>query len=630
MKKIAMLTDGWKRMVTYSWVDGIIKRINEGDEDICIYQYNCYGNWRKDKKYNQGEYNIFRLPDLNQFDGVVLDCNFMVDKEWLKEITVMLQAVKVPVISLGYAVDGCYYVGIDNTAPVKEMMSHLHRVHGCTRFMFAGGPKENYENYSRMKAFRDYLAENGLWTEKQQIWYGDYEFATGVQYMNRLEKEGQPFPEAIVCANDNIAAGVCTRATELGYRVPQDFIVTGFDNMEKAAYFYPQITTISNDREKIAAATIDMFLDLWSGKKIETFHFVPTRCALGESCGCSNNGTVDYRKHINTQIIAGVRELCEDEQRVIMEGHMADCVDFYGIFHEMAEYVTNQDCDGFYAVIDRRLLEGEAEKCFATKGYPGEELIVAYAAEQHEEKNFSSVQELNAYLEESEKTGSAYMFTPLHFRQYTVGYTIMRNARFLFYSPYFYDIQSVCMRAMEAMFKQIQLEKINRRLEEVYNRDPMTGLYNRMAYTEMIGPAYQEYLKQGVSCCLAFFDVNYFKEINDTMGHEFGDRLLKRIADILINLQPEGGYSYRFGGDEFVVFFSNASEEKAETYRQEFLAAVKEFGVSVSVGLMITNPKEEKTLDEYLAQADIKMYEMKKAEKENKKYELPTDKFAIV
>lgn len=623
MRKIAMLTDGWKRMVTYAWVDGIIKRIREIGEDICIYQYNCYGNWRKDKKYNQGEYNIFRLPDLNQFDGVVLDCNFMTDKDWLKEITVMLQNVKVPVISIGYAVDGCYYVGIDNTAPIKELMSHLHRVHRCTRFMFAGGPKGNYENYSRMKAFRDYLIENGLWTESQQIWFGDYEFTTGVQYMNRLEKEGQPFPEAIVCANDNIAAGICTRAAELGYQVPGDFIVTGFDNMEKAAYFYPQITTITNDREKIAAATVDMFLDLWSGKKIEMFHFVPTRCVLGESCGCNNNGTVDYRKHIKMQIVAGTREFAEDEQRVIMEDHMADCTDFHGIFHEMAEYVINQDCDGFYAVIDRKLLEGEDEKSFVTQGYPSEGFVVAYASEQQEEKSFSSVKELSTYLEESEKAGSAYMFTPLHFRQYTVGYTIVKNARFLYYNPYFYDIQSMCMRAMEALFKQIQLEKINRRLEEVYNRDPMTGLYNRMAYTEMIGPAYQKYYNEGVSCCLAFFDVNYFKEINDSMGHEFGDTILKRIAETLLELQPEEGYSYRFGGDEFVVFFPYATEERMEEYRERFLANMERHRISVSVGMVLTNPEESLSLDEYLAQADIKMYEMKKAEKKSKKIDFP-------
>lgn len=615
MKKIAMLTDGWKRMVTYAWVDGLTKRINEIEEEICVFQYNCYGNWLKDKKYNQGEYNIFRLPDLNQFDGIVLDCNFMNDKERMQEFISIIQKVKVPVISFGYAIDGCYYVGIDNVSPMKEMMRHLHSVHGCTRFLYAGGPKGNYENFSRMKAFKDYLAENGLMKQEQPIWFADYEYASGIKYMDRLEAEGKPFPDAIVCANDNIAAGICTRAEELGYQVPGDFIVTGFDNMEKAAYFHPQITTIGNDREKIAKAAVDMFCDLWSGKKIETFHFVPTRCFPAESCGCKNNGMIDYRKYIKNQIVAGTKEQAEDERRVIMESRMAECVDFYGIFQEMAEYVLGQECEGFYAVMDERLLDGVPESSFSVQGYHSEEFSVVYAREGMKELQFRSVTELDNYLNEAE-SGDAYMFTPLHFRQYTVGYTIVKNAKFLESSPYFYDIQSVCMRAMETMFKQIQLETINRRLEEVYNRDPMTGLYNRMAYTEMIGPAYQRYLEQQVICCLAFFDVNYFKEINDTMGHEFGDTLLKSISKVLIKLQPEGGYSYRFGGDEFVVFFPYATEEKVNNYREAVLAEVTQLGISVSVGVIMTNPKEEKGLDEYLALADVKMYEMKKRERE--------------
>lgn len=68
MKKIALISDGWRRMITYAWVDGIIRRIRELDEDIALYQYNCYGNWSKDALHNTGEYNIYNLPDLSAFD----------------------------------------------------------------------------------------------------------------------------------------------------------------------------------------------------------------------------------------------------------------------------------------------------------------------------------------------------------------------------------------------------------------------------------------------------------------------------------------------------------------------------------------------------------------------------------
>ena len=97
------------------------------------------------------------------------------------------------------------------------------------------------------------------------------------------------------------------------------------------------------------------------------------------------------------------------------------------------------------------------------------------------------------------------------------------------------------------------------------------------------------------------------------MGHEFGDTILKCIAKILTDLQPEQGYSYRFGGDEFVVFFPYATEEKADAYCKAVLEEVERSGISVSVGRVVTNPEADVTLDDYLAQADVLMYEMKNA-----------------
>ncbi len=73
---------------------------------------------------------------------------------------------------------------------------------------------------------------------------GDYDYETGVNYMREYVHSGSKLPDVFVCANDNIAAGICAEAEQWGYRVPDDFLVTGFDNLDKAAYFRPQITTV--------------------------------------------------------------------------------------------------------------------------------------------------------------------------------------------------------------------------------------------------------------------------------------------------------------------------------------------------------------------------------------------------
>ena len=106
MKKIALISDGWRRLITYEWVNGIMKRIRELNLDAVLYQYNSYGNWSKDAMYNVGEYNIYNLPDLSSFDGIILDCSNIKEDKIRESIIQRLRESKVPVVTIDYDVDG--------------------------------------------------------------------------------------------------------------------------------------------------------------------------------------------------------------------------------------------------------------------------------------------------------------------------------------------------------------------------------------------------------------------------------------------------------------------------------------------------------------------------------------------
>lgn len=88
----------------------------------------------------------------------------------------------------------------------------------------------------------------------------------------------------------------------------------------------------------------------------------------------------------------------------------------------------------------------------------------------------------------------------------------------------------------------------------LYNRDPLTGICNRIAYTDIIRPAFAKYQEKGIACAFVFVDADDFKSVNDTYGHEFGDQVLIRIAQVLEEECPEQGYVCRYGGDEFIGF----------------------------------------------------------------------------
>jgi len=608
MKKIALLSDGWKRFLVYAWVDGIMGYATSHDVDICLYHYNCYGNWSHDARHNQGEYNIFKLPDLSGFDGIVLDCNNIVDKAQMDRLVQLVKSYDVPVVSINYDIEGFYYVGINNVKPVTELMEHLYYEHGCRSFLFAGGPEGNFENAMRVNTFRDCLARFGLNPDENPVWYRDYDFDSGIYYMQKLSRDGGKLPDAIVCANDNIAAGLMTEAERRGYHVPEDFVVTGFDNLDKAQYFQPQITTVHHHRGEIGMKALEILCRVLDGEKLEKFHMIDTECIFSESCGCPNSNAVDYRAYMKNQITYGVEKDKEDVKLVDLEADMAMCRSFEEIFQKMGDFLQNYSCDGFFVVVDKNLLAGKDETEFTIEDYNRDNLELVYAQDFVGEMEIGSVEELNSYIH-SFGSGSHFLHTPIHFGERTVGYSIAKNARFLYdNSGYFYSMHSAMMKEMESLYHRLQLENMYKELREIYNRDQLTGLFNRIAYNERMEPEFAEYNKANVICTVAFVDVNKFKQINDTYGHKYGDEVLKKVAELIQNNCTEDGYCYRYGGDEFVMFLPNMDEEGARKLKAAMKREAESINVGISIGIAVTEPGADKTMKAYMEIADQDMY----------------------
>lgn len=617
MKKIALLSDGWKRLVTYSWMDGITGRIKELGLDICLDQYNTNGNWSLDEKYNTGEYSLYSLPDLKVYDGIIFDCSNMTDKKQIDRIVQYLKSLSVPVVSISYAVDGFYYVGNDNKALFRNVIDHMVRVHHSKSFAFAGGPIDNYENQMRYEAFEEAMDAYGIKVPKDHIMFGDFDFLTGERYFEEWLQSGKAFPDVFICANDNIAAGLCSAAMRHDYEIPKDFCVTGFDNLDKAAYFKPQITTVEHNRGNIGKTAVQVLVDLWDGKKVPEYSYLYSECIPGESCGCPNSGRIDYRIYIKWMIEASVHKDHNDEEVMILERNLKDCNSFQVLFSSFANYIENLGCDGVYLYADHALLEASIEPDFRTDGYELSRMKYVYGCENKKEvPAFENYESFRAYLDE-QGSGNAYLYSSLHFRDEIVGFIVLKNPVFLYDNPCFYDILSVFSVTLESLFKQIRLEKMNEKLREIYNKDPLTGLYNRVAYQEMILPRFEKYQEMNQNCAMIFFDVDEFKKLNDTYGHAHGDHVLKQIAGILTKNKPDDGLAYRFGGDEFVVFFPIDQDGKLEAFVEQITKEFEANHLRVSLGVILTKPEEKKTLDEYLVQADIEMYQVKQKRHED-------------
>lgn len=153
-----------------------------------------------------------------------------------------------------------------------------------------------------------------------------------------------------------------------------------------------------------------------------------------------------------------------------------------------------------------------------------------------------------------------------------------------------------------------------KKTEELTFKDQLTGLYNRN-YMEARSDQFVRSTDFPVSLIMA--DCNYLKRTNDTLGHEYGDLLLQRVANILSESVPENAIAMRVGGDEFLIVCTRCTAKEAHEVIETIRKKLKErsdskLTLSVSFGVSTTE-KEEFSFKEAYEEADREMYKDKKA-----------------
>lgn len=130
-----------------------------------------------------------------------------------------------------------------------------------------------------------------------------------------------------------------------------------------------------------------------------------------------------------------------------------------------------------------------------------------------------------------------------------------------------------------------QLEEINTlqaQLKEQANRDPLTGLYNRRYLDSTLERELARCKREGQPLSLLLLDIDHFKQINDTYGHQAGDEVLKNLADMLSHQARAADVACRFGGEEFLMLLPNMPPaialERAEQWRAAFAENTMAFG----------------------------------------------------
>jgi diguanylate cyclase (GGDEF)-like protein len=177
-----------------------------------------------------------------------------------------------------------------------------------------------------------------------------------------------------------------------------------------------------------------------------------------------------------------------------------------------------------------------------------------------------------------------------------------------------------------ALIRQFTVLVDNRKLLETVAaqalRDPLTGLANRLLFTDRLTHAMQLRERDGREISVLSLDLDDFKLVNDNLGHHQGDVLLKAVADRLQSVVPTGETVARLGGDEFAVLIeggpdlaADVAQRAVEAFDKPFFLDHEEVYIHPSVGLAAAPSPADGTIsdDELLKRADLAMYTAKRA-----------------
>lgn len=163
------------------------------------------------------------------------------------------------------------------------------------------------------------------------------------------------------------------------------------------------------------------------------------------------------------------------------------------------------------------------------------------------------------------------------------------------------------------------LEAAQSKLRELVITDALTGCRNRRFFDEIIKRELQRHQRDQVPLSLIFVDVNRFKAINDTHGHEAGDQVLQQVGAFLRKNVREADYVFRWGGDEFLILLScseRAAYSRAVALQTSLAASAAAVGLPPGVGLSIGTtevPADTTDVMHYVKTADDRMYADKRA-----------------
>lgn len=645
MKNIAVLV--YDLTVEYNIVvtDGITDFFKDKDDvHVIISTTSTPHNERFQYEYQY--WTAVELLKSKNIDAAIVITNTYFNSINLETLTKSLECLlPIPIISVSnpLALPGNHYTTVSCELAYDQIIEHLIKKHNKTKIAFMTAALTlSPESEERERAFRTAMKNHGLEVNEDWIYDGDFTPKSAYDCFNERFKKGDKLPfEAILCANDYMAAGCVSIFDELGISIPEDVLVFGFDNAEVATNCTPMLSTISQSVAMTGYKAAELAYDILCGKKVAEKSVIQSFPMFRQSCGCmeksiKDKGYFDIDGNFveaDSVTMAGLQLFSNSINDMATIFHLLTMTDTVPRLHEFFNTVVNNlnvVHIGMLAmcIYDNPIVLSPQEdfempdKARLLMLVDNDEKI----KENYYEKGgieFSPKEEILPGHLENFIPGNYYVL-PVFLQSDNYGYLFCR------FPTNNYPVYTIFLKIIVNSFvhsyvfskkeeeKAILAEK-NQNLNFESKTDELTKLFNRRGFYEYGQQLLDVSVAAGQSGSVFFCDLDGLKTINDTYGHEIGDLAIKTEAKVLRAAFRDSDMIGRLSGDEFGVVAPGLPERKVEVIRERFLSLNEEFSkeanlpftLSISIGPKEFN-SENTDLKDLLKAADKNLYEEKK------------------
>lgn len=453
-------------------------------DDTNVYIFTCDIKAEATREYDDGEHNVFSLVQLDSYDGVILHGDSICKRELVDELVRKIGEAQLPAVSFNEKHPGFMCVESENFYGIYQLVNHLIKHHGARKIHYISGPKNNTDAQDRLDAYKIALGENRIAYEESRVYYGDWSSVSGTAAMEYFVQMGDGIPDAVVAANDEMALGALCVLEELGYGVPEDVLVTGYDNALAGKYSYPRLSSVKRPEKEMGKLAYQMLRAKWQGEILDESRSLMCQPVYAGSCGCTE------RKPEDTKILR--RRFVKEKNHVsffsnIIQFSAADftAVETYEeLFKAIEYYAQRMKLQEFYLCMcegDEAEEEGVVGTTTYIQGGRGvkreeytDKMYIPIMCREGVFSEYGSFERENLLPEEFTKgrKGTFYTVAPLHYQDYCYGYFVLVNSRLQIESNLFQLFIMNINNALENIRKKQLLNKVINQLDEM-TRQPV-------------------------------------------------------------------------------------------------------------------------------------------------------------